>query len=173
MDTSNTRPACTQQLELFHTGTTMTKLAIDALQGDPEKIRGAARALLVLVRYHAARTLTLVALILVAGCGALSAGNDEEPISDAGTLVEDAGASLDADASTPIVPEVLSRFDCVPAPGGKADQGVEGHGATLQIFLDGSTLYDCYAVDVVPPCRGFVGTPYVYECTTKQLGGAP
>lgn len=57
MDTcSNAQSARNQQLELFDTGTTLTELAVDALKGDPEAIRGAAQALVVLVKYHAAKT---------------------------------------------------------------------------------------------------------------------
>jgi hypothetical protein len=57
MDSSNARiPRNPEQLSLFDTGETITTLDVDALQGDPEAIRGAARELVTLVRYHAART---------------------------------------------------------------------------------------------------------------------
>lgn len=55
MDSSNTQPVCTQ-LELFETGTTLTELPVEALQGDRDAIRSVAADLLVLVRYHAAKT---------------------------------------------------------------------------------------------------------------------
>jgi hypothetical protein len=44
------------QLPLFDVGTTLTELSVDALQGDPEAIRGAALDLLTLVHYHDAKT---------------------------------------------------------------------------------------------------------------------
>ncbi len=51
--TNRTEPT---QLPLFDVGTTLTELSVDALQGDPEAIRGAARSLIALVRYHEQRT---------------------------------------------------------------------------------------------------------------------
>ena len=45
-----------QQLDLFTSGDVLCELAVDALQGDREAIRGAAKDLLTLVRYHATRT---------------------------------------------------------------------------------------------------------------------
>ena len=101
----------------------------------------------------------ILVLLAVVGCGG-AAGHD------------DADAGFRFDASD--VPEVLWRFQCIPAPGGRADMGVEGHGATLQIWLDDSALFDCYAANIMPPCRGYAGTPYVYGCTTQQLSaGTP
>ena len=44
-----------EQLSLFDAGETITELRVDALQGDPEAIRGAARELLTLVHYHASK----------------------------------------------------------------------------------------------------------------------
>ena len=51
MNNSNAQQG--QQLSLFDNGTTLTELAVEGLT-DPE-IRGAAKDLLVLVRYHAAK----------------------------------------------------------------------------------------------------------------------
>ena len=55
-DSSNARPSRNpEQLCLFDTGETITELRVDALRGDPEAIRGAARELLTLVHYHASK----------------------------------------------------------------------------------------------------------------------
>lgn len=51
------------QLELYHCGTTLTELCVDALTTD-EELRTAASALLTLVRYHERRSLQLVAVVV-------------------------------------------------------------------------------------------------------------
>jgi hypothetical protein len=54
MDTSNARPACTQQLELFDRGQTLIEVSVSALTTEPE-LREIGRALVTLTRYHATK----------------------------------------------------------------------------------------------------------------------
>jgi len=56
MNSSNARPVCTQQLELFDTGQTLVEVSVSSLTTEPE-LRDIGRALISLVRYHADKAL--------------------------------------------------------------------------------------------------------------------
>jgi hypothetical protein len=110
-------------------------------------------------------TLVAAAAVLIApGCAQIDLGNQvgelNSPI-DAGTETGDSG--------TPAVFEggALAPYRCLRDPRGKS--GIGKSDAPYQIWFEGTQLFNCYAVDVSPPCRA-VGSPNVlYVCSSDEL----
>lgn len=108
--------------------------------------------------------LSICCLMLAAsGCASLV---DESSVElDASVTID---ASVEMDATAP-VPAAVASFDCVVSP--RSEMGASPDTtATFQIWLDGAELFTCHGANE-PACRGFGGTPQVFECTTAQLSG--
>ena len=104
-------------------------------------------------RNHTMKTL-LITLLLTA-CGQVQFENT--PI-DAET----------GDSGTPAIYEggALAPFRCTRDPKGKEGMGIGS--AAMQVWLDGSELFNC-EVKAQLPCPAHGAEPVLYDCRTKEL----
>jgi hypothetical protein len=101
-------------------------------------------------------TISMLTLSMVTACGQVefnNTGTDVE-IGDAGTQAIYEGG-------------VLAPYRCTRDPGGKADIGFDS-GAPMQIWLDGTQLFNCLDL-VALPCPAHGTQPVLFDCRTKDL----
>lgn len=102
----------------------------------------------------------VIALLIITGL-LTSCGQVQFESIDASVEIGDSGTQAVYEGG------VLSPYRCTRDPAGKADIGVDS-GAPMQIWLDGTQLFNCYG-ETNPPCHGMGDSPTLYDCRTKDL----